>query len=45
MKPSEFAPLLNMSVNAAAQLACRARAGLREAFANVNAPAAQLVAA
>ncbi|WP_374009584.1 RNA polymerase sigma factor [Leifsonia sp. LS-T14] len=45
MKPSEFAPLLNMSVNAAAQLACRARAGLREAFAELHAPAPQLVAA
>lgn len=45
MKPSEFAPLLNMSVNAAAQLACRARAGLREAFANVSAPVSELVAA
>ena len=45
LKPSEFAPLLNMSVNAAAQLACRARAGLREAFANLNSPALDLVAA
>lgn len=45
MKPSEFAPLLNMSVNAAAQLACRARAGLRAAFAGLNSAASELVAA